>query len=161
MLAAAETALTRMSLPKAQALAETTGRRGAALLRLVEHQEWLNPLLLVVLASQSIQSLLLGLASSTTGSGSSSIGVLNITVFFVLAEVAPKTWAILHTERAALLVGADRSRRWPAFPPLRWISRGSDRPHQRDPPGQGPEGRARSSPRRSSSPSPTSPSRAR
>jgi CBS domain containing-hemolysin-like protein len=122
VLAVAETALTRVSLPKAQALAENRGRAGRTLLRLVEHQEWLNPLLLVVLASQSVQSLLLG-SMVEGGLGLLFIGVLNITVFFVLAEVAPKTWAILHTERAALLsarpVGA-----LAAFPPLRWVSRG-------------------------------------
>ena len=122
LLAVAETALTRVSLPKAQALADTRGRTGQTLLRLVEHQEWLNPLLLIVLASQSIQSLLLGSIAKGTA-GLIAIGALNITVFFVLAEVAPKTWAIQHTERAALLsarpVGA-----LVAFPPLRWISRG-------------------------------------
>jgi Mg2+/Co2+ transporter CorB len=122
LLAVAETALTRVSLPKAQALAETKGRSGRTLLRLVEHQEWLNPLLLVVLASQSVQSLLLG-SLAPGGIGLLLVGVLNVTVFFVFAEVAPKTWAILHTERAALLsarpVGA-----LAAFPPLRWISRG-------------------------------------
>lgn len=122
LLAVAETALTRVSLPKAQALAETRGRSGRTLLRLVEHQEWLNPLLLVVLASQSIQSLLLGSIASD-GVGLLLIGLLNITVFFVFAEVAPKTWAILHTERAALL-SARPVAALAAFPPLRWISRG-------------------------------------
>jgi putative hemolysin len=121
-LAVAEVALTRISLPKAQTLAETRGRRGKTLLRLVEHQEWLNPLLLVVLGSQSIQSLLLGsLAEGTTGL--IIIGALNITVFFVLAEVAPKTWAIQHTEQAAL-ASARPVAALVAFPPLRWISRG-------------------------------------
>jgi CBS domain containing-hemolysin-like protein len=122
LLAAAETALTRVSLPKAQALAETKGRSGRTLLRLVEHQEWLNPLLLIVLASQSIQSLLLG-SLAEGGVGLIVIGLLNITVFFVFAEVAPKTWAILHTERAALL-SARPVAALAAFPPLRWISRG-------------------------------------
>jgi CBS domain containing-hemolysin-like protein len=122
LLAAAETALTRVSLPKAQALAETRGRSGQRLLRLVEHQEWLNPLLLVVLASQSVQSLLLG-SIADGGLGLVLIGLLNITVFFVLAEVAPKTWAILHTEQAAIL-SARPVAALAAFPPLRWISRG-------------------------------------
>ena len=122
LLAAAETALTRVSLPKAQALAETKGRSGRTLLRLVEHQEWLNPLLLAVLASQSVQSLLLG-SIAPGGVGLVLVGLLNITVFFVFAEVAPKTWAILHTERAALL-SARPVAALAAFPPLRWISRG-------------------------------------
>jgi CBS domain containing-hemolysin-like protein len=122
LLAVAETALTRVSLPKAQAMAETRGRGGRTLLRLVEHQEWLNPLLLVVLASQSVQSLLLGSIASG-GVGLLVIGLLNITVFFVFAEVAPKTWAILHTERAALLAARPVAA-LAGFPPLRWISRG-------------------------------------
>jgi putative hemolysin len=122
ILAVAETALTRVSIPKAQALAETNPRSGQTLLRLVEHQEWLNPLLLVVLTSQSVQSLLLGsVAEGVTGLA--VVGVLNITVFFVLAEVAPKTWAIQHTERAALL-SARPVAALAAFAPLRWISRG-------------------------------------
>ena len=122
LLAVAETALTRVSLPKAQALAETRGRPGAVLLRLVEHQEWLNPLLLVVLTSQSVQSLLLG-SIVDGGTGLALVGLLNITVFFVLAEVAPKTWAIQHTERAALL-SARPVAALAAFAPLRWVSRG-------------------------------------
>jgi putative hemolysin len=52
------------------------------------------------------------------------IGVaLNVLVFFVLAEAVPKTYAVLYSERAALLsarpVGA-----LVAFPPLQLISRG-------------------------------------
>src|SRR3546814_3866334 len=53
LLAVAETALTRVSKAKAQALAETRGKRGEILLSLVEHQEWLNPTLFVTLASRS------------------------------------------------------------------------------------------------------------
>jgi putative hemolysin len=122
ILAVAETALTRVSIPKAQALAENHPGSGRTLLRLVEHQEWLNPLLLVVLTSQSVQSLLLG-SIVEGGTGLALVGVLNITVFFVLAEVAPKTWAIQHTERAALL-SARPVAALAAFAPLRWISRG-------------------------------------
>jgi putative hemolysin len=122
LLAAAETALTRVSVPKAQALAENHGRSGTVLLRLVEDQSWLNPLLLVVLTSQSVQSLLLG-SIAEGGVGLAIVALLNITVFFVLAEVAPKTWAIQHTERAALL-SARPVAALAAFAPLRWISRG-------------------------------------
>ena len=41
---------------------------------------------------------------------SSSPSSSNVVVIFVLAEAAPKTWAVQHTERAALLVGAARVR---------------------------------------------------
>ncbi len=120
-LAAAETALTKISRPRAQALAETHGKKGQKLLRLVEHQGWLNPLLLIVLASQSVQSLLLGSIAST-GVGLAIVAVLNITVFFVFAEVAPKTWAILHTDRASLLA-APFVYALAEFPPLKLVSR--------------------------------------
>jgi len=104
VLAVAETALTRVSKAKAQALAETRGKKGEVLLSLVEHQEWLNPTLLVVLSAQLVQSTLLGvLASRLFGPwGVLAATVLNVTLFFVVAEVAPKTWAIQHTDRAAL-----------------------------------------------------------
>src|SRR3546814_16385742 len=90
LLAVAETALTRVSKAKAQALAETRGKRGEILLSLVEHQEWLNPTLFVTLASQLVQSTLLGvLASRLFGAwGVLAATVLNVTIFFVVAEVA-------------------------------------------------------------------------
>jgi CBS domain containing-hemolysin-like protein len=122
LLAIAETALTRVSKPKAQALAETGGRRGRALLRLIENEEWLNPVLLAVLASQMVQSTLVG-AVVGVGWGLLVATVLNVTVFFVFAEVAPKTWAIQHTDRAAL-AAAGPVRLLADLPPLRWLSRG-------------------------------------
>src|SRR3546814_7188240 len=81
LLAVAETALTRVSKAKAQALAETRGKRGEILLSLVEHQEWLNPTLFVTLASQLVQSTLLGvLASRLFGAwGVLAATVLNVT----------------------------------------------------------------------------------
>jgi len=121
-LAVAETALTRVSKSKAHALAELDVKRGPILLRLVEHQEWLNPLLLIVLSSQMIQSLILGYLAPG-GWGLVVVAVLNITVFFVLAEVAPKTWAILHADRAALYAARPVAA-LATFPPLRWLSRG-------------------------------------
>jgi len=104
ILAVAETALTRVSRAKAQALADTSGRRGEILLSLVEHQEWLNPVLLVVLSTQLVQSTLLGVFASRMlgGWGVVIATVINVTLFFVVAEVAPKTWAIQNTDRAAL-----------------------------------------------------------
>jgi putative hemolysin len=106
VLAAAETALTRVSRARAQALADTAGKRGQVLLRLVEHQEWLNPVLLVVLSTQLVQSTLLGVLAARLLGGWGVVGAtaLNVTLFFVVAEVAPKTWAIQHTDRVALAV---------------------------------------------------------
>lgn len=124
VLSVAETALTRVSKAKAQALAETSGKRGEILLQLVEHQEWLNPVLLVVLSTQLVQSTMLGvLAGGLLGGwGVVLATVLNVTLFFVIAEVAPKTWAIQHTDRAAL-ASARPVQVLSSLPPLRLLSR--------------------------------------
>ena len=100
-------------------------REAAPCCRLVEHQEWLNPTLLVVLACQLVQATLLGvLAGRLFGAAGVVVATaLNVTLFFVVAEVAPKTWAIQHTERAAL-VAARPIKALASFPPLRLISRG-------------------------------------
>jgi CBS domain containing-hemolysin-like protein len=124
VLAVAETALTRVSRAKAQALAETSGTRGRVLLSLVEDQEWLNPTLLVVLSTQLVQSTLLGVLAARLfgGWGVVAATALNVTLFFVVAEVAPKTWAIQHTDRAAL-VSARPVKALAGWAPLRLLSR--------------------------------------
>jgi CBS domain containing-hemolysin-like protein len=123
-LAVAETALTRITRTKAQALSETAGRRGEALLALVERQSWLNPVLLVVLATQLVQSTLVGVLAGRVLGGWGVVGatILNVTLFFVVAEVAPKTWAIQHTDRAAL-AAARPVKALSGLPPLRLLSR--------------------------------------
>ena len=125
VLAVAETALTRISRSKAQALAGTNGRRGEILLSLVEHQEWLNPTLLLVLSTQLVQSTLLGVLASRLFGGWGVVGAtaLNVTLFFVVAEVAPKTWAIQHTDRAALAF-ARPIKMLAGWGPLKLLSRG-------------------------------------
>ncbi len=125
VLGVAETALTRISKAKAQALAETHGRKGEILVSLVEHQEWLNPVLFVVLSTQLVQSTLLGVVASRLLGGWGVVGatVLNVTLFFVVAEVAPKTWAIQHTDRAALAF-ARPIKALAGWGPLKLLSRG-------------------------------------
>jgi CBS domain containing-hemolysin-like protein len=125
VLAVAETGLTRVTRAKAQALAETAGRRGEVLLSLVEHQQWLNPLLLVVLSTTLVQSTLVGVLAGRVLGGWGVVGatILNVTLFFIVAEVAPKTWAIQHTDRAALAV-ARPVRILAGLAPLRLLSRG-------------------------------------
>ncbi|MFL6207103.1 MAG: hemolysin family protein [Acidimicrobiales bacterium] len=124
VLAAAETALTRVSRARAQALAETHGRRGEVLLSLVEDQEWLNPTLLVVLSTQLVQSTMLGVLAARLfgGWGVVAATVVNVTLFFVIAEVAPKTWAIQHTDRAAL-AAARPIKALAGWGPLKLLSR--------------------------------------
>ena len=124
-LAVAETAFIRVSRIRALALAEE-GRKSAALLaRMLEHPErTLNVVLLAVLITQLGSASLLGIfLANVFGPWGAVIGIVaNITAFFVLGEVAPKTFAIQHTERAALFVSRPL---WlmTTFPPLRIISR--------------------------------------
>lgn len=125
-LAVAETALTRMTRVKAAALADE-GRKGSTtLVHLVESTErWLNPLLLVILAVQLVQATLTGVVAERLlgGLGIAVATVVNVGVVFVVAEAAPKTWAIQHTDRAALLAARPVAA-LAAFPPLRLVSRG-------------------------------------
>ncbi|HVM04469.1 MAG TPA: hemolysin family protein [Acidimicrobiales bacterium] len=103
--AMAETSLTRISRIKAITL-EEEGRRGAKkLARLVEHPEhFLNPVLLLVLMCHVVASILVGLVFDRFGALVVTVAtVAEIAIIFVLAEAAPKTWAVQHAERAALL----------------------------------------------------------
>ena len=105
VLSIAEMGLSRVSKPKAQALADSGARGGAALLALVTHPErWVSPLLLSVNVCQTVQATLTGVvAGRLFGPAGVAIGVvLNVVVFFVFAEAVPKTYAILHSDRAAL-----------------------------------------------------------
>jgi CBS domain containing-hemolysin-like protein len=123
--AVAETALVRISKAKATALAEEGRPGGKALAHLVEQPErWLNALLLVVLICQIVQASLTGvLFGNLFGAWGVIIATAsNVTVMYVFAETAPKTWAIQHTERAAL--GSARPVKWLAdFAPLRGLAK--------------------------------------
>ncbi|CAN5733661.1 hemolysin family protein [soil metagenome] len=125
LTAAAETALVRISRAKANALAEEGRPGGAALAYLVAQPErWLNALLLVVLICQIVQASLTGVVAGNLFGG---VGVivatgLNVSVMYVLAETAPKTWAIQHTERAALMA-ARPVKALADFAPLRGLAK--------------------------------------
>jgi CBS domain containing-hemolysin-like protein len=125
VLAMAETAFTRMSRIRAIALAEE-GRRGAGrLARMLERPErTLNSLLLVILVCQLTSANLTGvLLEQHLGALGFVIGiVVEIAVFFVFFEVVPKTFAIQHTDRAALFVSPILSS-LTSFPPLNAVSR--------------------------------------
>jgi CBS domain containing-hemolysin-like protein len=124
-LSVAEMALSRMSKPRATSLAEKGTKSGKALKRLVaEPERWVNPLLLTVNICQIVQATLTGVvAGNLFGAAGVAIGVvLNVVVFFVLAEAVPKTYAVLYPQRAALWV-ARPTHALVAFPPLQWVSR--------------------------------------
>lgn len=125
-LSIAEMGLSRMTKPKAAAMADKGLRSGKALIKLVgEPERWVNPLLLTVNICQTVQATLTGIvAGGLFGPPGVVIGVLlNVLVFFVLAEAVPKTYAVLHPERAALLT-ARPTAALVSFPVLKLISRG-------------------------------------
>ncbi len=125
-MAVAEMSLSRMSAHRAASLAAGGSRAGPSLRRLVDEPEhWINPLLLTVNICQTVQATLTGLvAGRIFGPWGVLVGVvLNIIVFFVLAEAVPKTYAVLHADRAALLT-ARPLRALVGFPPLQLVSRG-------------------------------------
>ena len=122
----AEMSLSWMSKPRATSLADKGLKSGKALKRLVHHPErWVNPLLLTVNICQTVQTTLTALvAGHMFGPAGVVLGVvLNVVVFFVLAEAVPKTYAVLYPQRAALL-SARPTALIVSFPPLQWISRG-------------------------------------
>jgi CBS domain containing-hemolysin-like protein len=126
-LAVAETALNRISRVRAITLAEEEPSKAtSALVSLVEHPErFINPLLVMVTILQTAQAFLTTiLADSLFGPIGVLIGfVLNVIVFFVLSEALPKTWAVLHSDRAAVMT-ARTTLMLVSFPPLRAISQG-------------------------------------
>lgn len=126
-LAVAEMGLSRMSRPRAASLADKGLKSGQALHRLVsEPERWVNPLLLTVNICQTVQATLTGILAGRLGFGAWGVALgvlLNVVVFFVLAEAVPKTYAVQHPQRAALLA-ARPVLALVAFPPLRWVSQG-------------------------------------
>jgi len=105
MLALAETSLLRTSRVKARALLDENRRGAKALMRLVERPEqFLNPVLLLVLVCQLVSASLVGiLAEHWFGAWGVVIAlVFEVVVIFVFFEAVPKNWAVRNPERAAL-----------------------------------------------------------
>jgi len=124
-LAMAETSLTHLPRVKALALQEEERRGAAALARLLERrQDVLNPVLLLVVVCHLSAATIVGLlAQHYLGPVGFAVAVvLEVFVIFVLAEAAPKTYALEHTERAALLV-APVVVLLSRFPPIRIATR--------------------------------------
>ena len=126
VLALSETAFVRVSRIRMMNLAEEGDKRAERVLRLLDHPEQtLNSVLLVLLACQMISATLLGtVLEPAFGTAGVVLGmVIEITVVFTFAEVAPKTFAIQHADRAVmsvsgLLVFLTK------FRPLRVLTRG-------------------------------------
>jgi CBS domain containing-hemolysin-like protein len=123
--AMAETAFVRMNRIRAMSL-EEEGRKGAKRLALLlqEPENTLNLVLLFLLIGQLVAGTLVGvLFEGTFGGYGVLIGTVGeVIIFFVLAEVAPKTYAVQHTESAALRLSGPL---WAitSFPPLKALSR--------------------------------------
>ena len=125
-LAAAEMGLSKMTKPKAAAMADQGLKSGRALSRLVEEPaRWVNPILLTVNVCQTVQATLTGVvAGRLFGAAGVVIGIaLNVVVFYVFAEAVPKTYAVIYPEKAALLSARPV---WALanFWPLQVVSRG-------------------------------------
>ena len=126
LLAIAETSMTRISKIKAVALADEK-RRGAGILNnLLDHPErFLNTILLSVLIVQTVQTSLATIVGVNLFGrvwGSIAAVLFNVVLTFIVAEAAPKTWALQHTERAALGT-APLVRLLLGFPPLALLTR--------------------------------------
>ncbi len=126
LLAGAETAFTRMSRIRALSLEEEGRKSAARLAQMLERPErTLNVVLLLILVCQMTSASLLGVVlEGAFGSAGLVFGlVIQIVVYFVIGEVAPKTYAIQHSDRAALALTPFL---WAIsnFPPLRLLSRG-------------------------------------
>ena len=103
-LSLAEMSLSQLTKPRAAALAEKGAKSGKALVRLAaEPTLWVNPLLLTVNICQTVQATLMGIVSGRLfGPAGVAIGVvINVLLFFVLAEAVPKTYAVLNPVRGA------------------------------------------------------------
>jgi putative hemolysin len=125
-LALAETSLTKVNRVKALTLLEEKRRGSVHLSKLVEHPErFLSPLLLLILVCHLVAATLLGVVAERFLGPAGLFGVTvgQVIVVFVFAESAPKTWAVQHSERAALLA-APVIAAIVSFPPLRLLSRG-------------------------------------
>jgi CBS domain containing-hemolysin-like protein len=124
-LAMSETALTRTTKVKAMTMVEEKRRGAPTLLRLVEHIDRVLPIVLFALELCTlVAATLVGVVAAHAFG---AVGVIIATAFevaviFIFAELAPKTWAVQHTERAAL-TSAPVIRLIVAFAPIGWIAR--------------------------------------
>ena len=105
-LSLAEMSMSQMTKPRAAALAEKGVKSGKALVRLAAQPAmWVNPLLLLINVSQTVQATLTGIvANSLFGPAGVAVGVaLNVVLFFVLAEAVPKTYALINPIKGATI----------------------------------------------------------
>ncbi|HEY5302906.1 MAG TPA: hemolysin family protein [Acidimicrobiales bacterium] len=123
--AMAETSLVRMNKSRARSLKEQGYRGAKSLARLSESPEnFLNPLLLLVLVCQLVSATMVGvLASRLFGAAGLFISTVGeVVVIFVIFEAIPKNFAVQHPDSAALTT-APVVETLLNFWPIKWISR--------------------------------------
>jgi CBS domain containing-hemolysin-like protein len=107
ILAIAEASLTRMSRVRAMALVEEK-RRNAVLLEKIEADppRFLNAIYLTVMLCQNGSAVIVAIIAERTygGLGVTLVSVGFTLLYFVLVEAMSKTFGVLHSDRAALLV---------------------------------------------------------
>ena len=118
-LSIAETALLRMTRSRAQAMIDD-GRWGSKnLLQLASHPDrFMNHLKLMVLSCLVLEAAIVGAVFEYRDGLSGLIlsSIVNVFVVYVLADAAPRLWALEHMERAAQLTATPVSllvRLWP------------------------------------------------
>ncbi len=125
-LVAAEEALARFSLVRAKSLTDSQPRRAERLEALLtEPESTRNPLRLIIVSAQLVEAILVALVASRFLSWPlvAIVVVINTFVVFVVAEAVPRTMAILHTERIALMASGPVSLLL-RFAPIRLLARG-------------------------------------
>jgi putative hemolysin len=124
LLAMAETSLTHLGRGRARALEEEGVKGARYLTQMLDHREqYLNPVLLVVLTCHLAAATIIAvLVDHRWGMQGVLVALaLEVAIIFVVAEAAPKTWALQDPGRSAI-VAAPVVRGLAAFAPLRWIT---------------------------------------
>jgi CBS domain containing-hemolysin-like protein len=126
LLASAETAITRVSTARAEALVEE-GRKGASILReLIERREHvLHPILFMVLACQiGAATIIAALVLRHWGIWELIVvSIVELIILYVVAEALPKSWALAHPDRSATRA-APLVKLLSSIAPLRWATNG-------------------------------------
>ena len=125
-LAAAETAITRVSTARAEALVEE-GRRGARTLRdLIDRREHvLPPILFMVLACQiGAATVMTIIVMEHWGTWQLACAfIAELLLLYAVAEALPKSWALAHPDRSATMA-APLVKLLSSIAPLRWVANG-------------------------------------
>jgi len=107
ILAVAEASLTRMTRVRAMALVEEKRRNAVKLERIeADPPRYLNAIYLTVMLCQNGSAILVAIIAERTygGLGVTLVSVIFTLLYFVLVEAMSKTFGVLHSDRAALLV---------------------------------------------------------